>query len=801
MPTTPIVPPERGARLAIRGERRTGRSHALAVLGQARGGCPVVSITADRRLATVPLGAIRSHAPEIETPAEAATELRRVLGRDGLLLVDDAQWLDPDTVGAIVLVAPTVGLAYTTTGADALVTRNTDVVPLGALDAGAMSRLVEERLGGPVHRAFVDDVLRRSRGRAGVAVPLVDAALDAGSVDRRFGVWVGDIPPTDVLAADPSLAEIVALTELERSSLEHLAVGGPLPADALTALGGEPAALASLEAAGIVAGTVDALDVSIPLVRDLILGTTPSLRRSMIEQRLVEVLPDRFRHPSDAGSAALALRHGVQIEQDVVSGLVERALAVGRTDEAATLASHLPAGFARSMLHTNVALVSGRPDRALPHATEATDRADGEEELALAGMLEAQLIAMGGHDLDAGIRRLAELEDRIARESARGQLRAFAALLHTYAGRVEPALALPSDGGNVPAAVARSLALAVSGQPGADELIVSVREPDPVSQVLLEINRWFAALAGAELDRGLALLVELARHTVQSPVAGVVQANLAGAYTLRGDLDRARLCFAEALGTLNDSDPLATLQAAWAFRVLAGGMAREPDCAALADEFRAAVPDPMPFAAGFRSSAHGWVALATADPAGAVEAFDTATSEFASAGMHALAPLACHGALLAGGTVSVSDPRGALARIVADEAAATAADDAAALVNVGERYLRGGFVGWAADVFHRAAAATDDDRERSILGFRAAATLRAASGYVPPWLDDVEPVVSPRELEVACLAGAGWSSPEIAEAIHVSTRTVDNHLGRVYAKLRVDGRADLGPLVPSTLAG
>ena len=49
-----------------------------------------------------------------------------------------------------------------------------------------------------------------------------------------------------------------------------------------------------------------------------------------------------------------------------------------------------------------------------------------------------------------------------------------------------------------------------------------------------------------------------------------------------------------------------------------------------------------------------------------------------------------------------------------------------------------------------------------------------------------------REREVATLAAHGLSSREIAARLVVSGRTVDNLLQRVYAKLGVRRRTDLG---------
>ena len=48
-----------------------------------------------------------------------------------------------------------------------------------------------------------------------------------------------------------------------------------------------------------------------------------------------------------------------------------------------------------------------------------------------------------------------------------------------------------------------------------------------------------------------------------------------------------------------------------------------------------------------------------------------------------------------------------------------------------------------------------------------------------------------REAEIASLAARGLPSAEIAARLHLSTRTVETHLGRVYRKLGIDGRGRL----------
>jgi DNA-binding CsgD family transcriptional regulator len=87
-----------------------------------------------------------------------------------------------------------------------------------------------------------------------------------------------------------------------------------------------------------------------------------------------------------------------------------------------------------------------------------------------------------------------------------------------------------------------------------------------------------------------------------------------------------------------------------------------------------------------------------------------------------------------------------------------------------------------------------DQRGATASAQRAARLIDLSGGArTPPLLrgDAVEPLTS-REREVALLAAAGVPSKEIAERLFVSKRTVDSHLDRIYRKLGVSGRDQLG---------
>jgi DNA-binding NarL/FixJ family response regulator len=73
---------------------------------------------------------------------------------------------------------------------------------------------------------------------------------------------------------------------------------------------------------------------------------------------------------------------------------------------------------------------------------------------------------------------------------------------------------------------------------------------------------------------------------------------------------------------------------------------------------------------------------------------------------------------------------------------------------------------------------------------RIAAPARTSSGQVGEQL-------TAQEAQVAQLAMDGLSNPQIAARLFISTRTVQYHLGKVFAKLGIDSRGQLHRVLPS----
>jgi DNA-binding NarL/FixJ family response regulator len=81
------------------------------------------------------------------------------------------------------------------------------------------------------------------------------------------------------------------------------------------------------------------------------------------------------------------------------------------------------------------------------------------------------------------------------------------------------------------------------------------------------------------------------------------------------------------------------------------------------------------------------------------------------------------------------------------------------------------------------------------LAARAREELRA-TGARPrsEWRTGVE-ALTPSELRIVRLASEGRTNRAIAHELYVTLKTVEGHLSRAYAKLGIEGRADLPGLL------
>jgi DNA-binding CsgD family transcriptional regulator len=140
---------------------------------------------------------------------------------------------------------------------------------------------------------------------------------------------------------------------------------------------------------------------------------------------------------------------------------------------------------------------------------------------------------------------------------------------------------------------------------------------------------------------------------------------------------------------------------------------------------------------------------------------------------------------------------GPLVHIHAAHARALVERDPAAMAEVVDRYADAGVEWLAAEAAAELAEmyrARSESRLATAAAQRSASLAELAGELHTPVLArgiGVEPL-TPREREVALLAAGGRTSPEIGEHLGLSTRTVDTHLARVYRKLGITRRTELG---------
>ena len=80
---------------------------------------------------------------------------------------------------------------------------------------------------------------------------------------------------------------------------------------------------------------------------------------------------------------------------------------------------------------------------------------------------------------------------------------------------------------------------------------------------------------------------------------------------------------------------------------------------------------------------------------------------------------------------------------------------------------------------------------------RARIELRATGGHARQQAIQAPETLTAQEALIARLAGEGASNPQIAAQLFISPATVAYHLRKVFTKLGISSRSQLGPALPA----
>ena len=139
---------------------------------------------------------------------------------------------------------------------------------------------------------------------------------------------------------------------------------------------------------------------------------------------------------------------------------------------------------------------------------------------------------------------------------------------------------------------------------------------------------------------------------------------------------------------------------------------------------------------------------------------------------------------------------GPMSRVLQLYSSAVVAGDSDALLEAAAMSRREGFHLMAVDCAEQATAALDTSSDRprrsaAQLLLRQYRTLLDGPYVLGTYESSRAGRLTPREREIVALAQSGQSNRDIARALHLSARTVEGHVYRIFAKLGVNSRAEL----------
>jgi DNA-binding CsgD family transcriptional regulator len=445
-------------------------------------------------------------------------------------------------------------------------------------------------------------------------------------------------------------------------------------------------------------------------------------------------------------------------------------------------------------------------------------------------------LAIRAANLYWGLARATEAEealddaaDAAASEADRDDIVAMRALILLFDGRCREVLAVASPvverQGAMPVAVVIAAAAAVTagGLLGSFQQALATadrataiwrrhRDDAPWGEAMLDWARCRVLLAAGELrqarehaDRGYQ-----AAAVGQSPWLTGAWAGFRGMVALaQGQVGTAQASLTEAVALLGDHDPYRFVRLWQGELACAAALAGDPAGAArwLAEMDRRADEVNRLFEARLELN-RAWVAAGSGELTRALTLADRAAALARAKEQRTVELTALYDIARLGRPELVTDRlatlaarlEGRFAATVAAAAAALAASDGGTLDEVAATFEELGALLLAAEAAVAAARCHQrSGRQASAKAslVRAGALAAACEGARTPALQAgrLLSLLTAREREVAALAVVGEPSRRIAGRLGLSVRTVDNYLGRAYAKLGISGRTELATLL------
>jgi DNA-binding CsgD family transcriptional regulator len=821
-----------------------------------RAGRTTLWVTGTHSTARTPLGAFASLLPGTDGDAAAADTVQdlvrrsaralvaRAAGRPLVLFVDDAQLLDEVSAGLIhTLVASeavTVVLTVrsgeptpepvTALWKDDLAIR----VELPHLGGQAIQSLLGNALGGQVDPAAVVELTARSGGNVLFLRELVLGALADSSLVNEEGVWRlrSPLSPSDRLV-ELVAARLQGLDEQSLAMLQLAAYAEPLGSRELTMAGG-PAVVEDLERHGLLVSEYDDRRVQVrlahPLYADVVRRGISAVRQAAMGRMLADAVeaaggrrredPLRigiWRMDGGGGSPEVLLRaaHAARWRYDFTL-----------TERLARCAVDAGAGFDARLLEAQSLALQGRPEDAAERLTMLAEFARTDQDRVRLAVVHIECLWTYLGRPTEGMRVIERAEAAISDPALRRQVsarRSGLVLAGVGPGQAAEAALELLEGADPRSAswiylvsayglsrlgrVHEALDTAELGYDAATHLEPGDWYPWYYQftrcESLTHLGRFAEAeeLARQQYEQGL--------HDGSSEARAYFLWSLARPVRERGHVVPAAREAREAITLLRRLGRRGfehSLRSTLALSLALAGDHREAS-RALVSADKLDVEQPQ-WSTTDHLAARAWAAVAEGRLGAARDQLTEAADAGERIGDLIGTAAALHDVARLGGAAAVRDRLTALASAI-DGDLITArvahveglcASDPEQLAAVAEDFDRLGAPLLAAEAAADSAVAwrrAERSQRADAELHRAAAFARGCEGAVTPALAPIasREQLTPAERETALLAVSGRTNREIAEELHLSVRTVDNRLQRIYAKLGISRRSDLADLV------
>ena len=829
--------------VALVGDSGVGKStlaRTLATIAKSQG-LMVRFVLGTQTGSAVALGAFY-RSVTVDAPHEPAAMLaaaqQTLEGEENLVVVvDDAQWLDPLSSTLVYQLAAggAARLIVTIRSGDNVSDAVTALwkerlllsLRIEAFTREQTGELARAVLGGAVDTRLISELQHRAAGSPLLLRGLLSAGRESGVLVRTEDGW----QLRGALRADRELQDLLefrlrSLAAEELEAVEVLAAAEVLDWEILRGLC-DADAVARLERRGVVQFVADGSHTVARLYHPL-LGETAMQRAGVVRSRQLNgMLAQQLRkdmRPEEQRSRLSDVRTQIQLAQfmmrsdlapdlDVMIDAAASAMTMSNivlAEELARFAFDRGGGLAAAVVLAEAMGWQGRGDEV--EAVLGAFDPDGADELLTArwGCVRAMNLFFNCGQVEQARKILANVTDRINSEAIVGYVAAVDVLFTCFSGDIETTIetGLALCASDLPlaavwAAVPTCWALALAGR------------FDDVHRVA-EAGLRAAALAqpGGLPRIGLAEVMALtaigdypaAERARERHATGVLEADDA----MRGLVHLARGALSSACAAFRDSMLAMSggFTSVWSMPVAAWWAQAEGargDGEAAAAALRRAEDAYGPHLAVFLPElelARAWERAAVGQTTAAQNHVVRAAQIAHHSGMYAVEMSALHTAVrfddrsqsarLEELAATLNTP---LAEAIAEHAGGLANHDGDLLDAAADRFADLGAVALAADA---AAQAAHEHARTGHRGKELESSTRAhwlaSQGEIrtPAVAAAARPLpITDREREIAMLVVAGWSNREVADRLVVSVRTVEGHLYRIFAKLGIDDRDQL----------